>query len=87
MLEKDGLYIGHIQGCIYKAALEEGASTTQAVIAEGPLPGAQDPAQACCLQEGSLVRQRYIVTEGQKEVVCQPPAAVREGPLKYPLED
>ena len=69
MLKKDGVYIGHLQEHIYKAALEEGASTPQAVIAIGPLPGAQDPAQACCLQEGSLVRQRYIVAEGQKEVV------------------
>ena len=40
MLEEDGVYIGHIQGRIYKAASEEGASTTQAVIVEGPLPGA-----------------------------------------------
>ena len=68
MLEKDRVYKGHIQGFIYKAALEEGASMPQAVIAKGPLPGAQDLAQAWCLQEGSLVRQRYIVAEGQKEV-------------------
>ena len=84
ILEKDGIYVGHIQVHIYKAALEEGASMTQAVISKGPLPEAQDLAQACCLQEGSLVRQRYIVAEGQKEVVSQPPTAVREGPLVRP---
>ena len=72
---------------VYKAELEEGASTTQAVIVEGSLPRAQDPAQPCCLPERSLVRQRYIVAKGQKEVVSRPPAAVGEGPLKYPLED
>ena len=87
MLEKDGMYVGQIQVHIYKAASEEGASTTQASIAEGSPPGAQDPAQACCLQAGSLVRQGYIVAEGQEGVVSQPPGAVREGPLKYPLEN
>ena len=70
------------------ATSEEGVSMAQAVAAGGPLLGAnlgaQNPSQACHLQERNLVRQKYIVSEGRGEVVSQPPPVVREGPLNHP---
>ena len=67
---------------------QEGASTIQGVTVEGPLPGAdlgaQNPFQACYLQERNLVRQKYIVSEGRGEVVIPSPAAVVEGPPNHP---
>ena len=85
MLEKDEVYVGHIQMCIYMVASEEGSSMTQTSIAKGPPPGAQNPAPAGCLQARNLIRQGHIVLEGREEVVSQPLGAIREGPFKYPL--
>ena len=74
------MYVGQIQVGIYKAASEEGASTTRTPLTEGPPP-------VSCLQAGNPARQRYIVSEEQERVVSPPPGAAREGPVNYPWEN
>ena len=75
-----GIYAEQTQVGIYKAASEEGASTTRTPLTEGPPP-------VICLQARNKVRQRYIVSEEQGRVVSQPPGAARERPFNYPREE
>ena len=58
MRQKKGIYAEQTQVGIYKAASEEGASTTQTPLTEGP-------PSASCLQVENTARQRYIVSEEQ----------------------
>ena len=77
--QEKGLHAEQTQVGIYEAAPEEGASTTQTPLTEGPPLG-------ICLQARNKVRQRYIVLEEQERVVSQPPGSAREGPVNYPWE-
>ena len=61
MSREKGLQAEQTQVGIYEAAPEEGASTTQTPLAEGPPPGV-------CPQARNKVRQRYIMSEEQAEV-------------------
>ena len=76
MSREKGLQAEQTQVGIYEAAPEEGASTTQTPLAEGPPPG-------IWLQARNKVRQRYIVSEEQAEVASRPPEAAKVRPANH----